>query len=160
MEKDDLSVYNREFVLLAERFNFKPSTAMSARYWAFLCERMTTPQFIKACATLYATARFFPAPLEFVEAVTGKADDNARRCWAAIMTAVKGASQPTLDAIGALAFRELGGMGYVNSLDWGGLRWAEKDFVALYRLEWQVRHLDALPAAQKNILEIEADDDN
>ena len=72
----DLDTFNEEWAALAGRFGKADNATQAAAFYDFLTDRMETPDFVAAARTLWANARWFPRPVDFL--LVGAADEWAR----------------------------------------------------------------------------------
>jgi hypothetical protein len=62
----DLDIFEEEWTALAGRFGKANDKEQGAAYYVFLSERMQTEDFVAAARTLWADARWFPRPVDFL----------------------------------------------------------------------------------------------
>lgn len=74
----DKKVFHREWVPLAARFGKEENVGQEAAYWAFLNPLMGDEEFTAAARTIWATAKWFPRPADFLLV-------NAAAEWAGVM---------------------------------------------------------------------------
>lgn len=86
----DENVFKREWAVICDRLNRTPSRATAARYYQVLSRRMNTEQFVAAAEHVFATARYFPTPAEFLEAVEGETEERAAEDWSLCQRVMSG----------------------------------------------------------------------
>lgn len=103
---------------LCARFGKEPDARQSAAYYGFLSERMETDEFLRAARTLWATAKWFPRPADFLG--LGASDD-----WQLVLNSAAAYNPPDaswhehwkqLSPRGAAAARQLGGISAIKPL--------------------------------------------
>lgn len=89
--------FARWMVLLAERHNRPVSKALLAAYYHALCDELGEEEFDLAARILFRSFRWWPTPVDFVEAVRPPLDPRvaATRAMTALRKAVKKTSEGT-----------------------------------------------------------------
>lgn len=62
----DRKEFLKAWQAIEERFGRTPDPKMAAMYLAFLTEQMETAEFLAAARTIWATAKFWPRPADFL----------------------------------------------------------------------------------------------
>lgn len=127
----DRSEFTRAWKHLCSRFGKQDDGEQAAAYLRYLDDQISTQEFMGAARALWATAKWFPRPVDFLLVAAG--DD-----WQAVLSAAAGFSPPGWDWTthwdamsprAQEACKRLGGMDAVRKL------W-EKDLVKL-KSEWE-----------------------
>ena len=124
----------------AEMFEKEVSDALHEIYFNALDE-LSEDQIRHAANVLTKTARFFPKPVDFLEAVKGSPADRELRMEAAALDAWESLScNPDVyttvtieDPAAARALVELGGWIEFCNIPADEMKWAKKDFVRAYK---------------------------
>lgn len=85
----DRRVFTAEFTLLLERFGRDPHQLLIARYFDYLNARLTTEEFTAAARKIFEEARYWPAPIDFIEAAKGDPKRLAAEAWGQLLTAAQ-----------------------------------------------------------------------
>lgn len=132
-------VFTKYLTLLCERFGrAAPSKPLTRVYYEHVAHAMTDAQFEQASRVLLATARWFPAPADFLTAGEQPADERARIVWAEIVDSVSQVKpMPAMSENTRRALSAIGGTWALRSdLHTGALRKGFiETFVALEHAE-------------------------
>src|SRR5690606_10359412 len=85
----DRRVFTAEFTLLLDRFGRDPHQLLIARYFGYLNARLTTEEFTAAARKIFEEARYWPAPIDFIEAAKGDPKRLAAEAWGQLLTAAQ-----------------------------------------------------------------------
>jgi len=84
----DEAIFAKAWAMLKERFHTEASEDQTRAYFAYLRNRITTEEFREAAATVWATNRFFPRPVDFL--IVG-----ASREWGLLLRAANSFNPPS-----------------------------------------------------------------
>jgi hypothetical protein len=121
---------------LAEVFNAEMSEMKLAIYEEAL-SRFTDEQVQAAINYAAGTMRFFPKPVELIEAIEGSKEEQATLAWESLLNAIthEGAYRTIDFEDGRIskAVRMLGGWQEICMTPTKKLQWLCKDFIAVYK---------------------------
>lgn len=89
----ELHTFSRAWDRLRARFGRPTDPDEAADYHAYLSAQMDEPQFLAACQVLWANARWFPRPVDFV--LVGATGD-----WRLVLLAMDGYAPPAWSWVG------------------------------------------------------------
>lgn len=127
----DRNEFQSAWAMLCERFGKTYEGNQAAAYYRYLNDQMDTEGFVRAARALWATARWFPRPADFL--LVGAAGE-----WALVLAAAEAYTPPAwewsqhwqrMTERGREACRAIGGMTTIRAL------W-ERDVTKL-KAEWE-----------------------
>ena len=130
----DLEVFEQEFSVLLDRFNYPASHPVLRRYYECLSAQLTTEQFVEAAKRVFIEDDFFPSPKRIVEKVKEGLGETALNEWNALMESIARNERCELSASGGFALKSIGGLqtvGFANSHS--ELPRLRKEFIAVYQ---------------------------
>jgi hypothetical protein len=132
----DEAKFKEYLTALCEIHDKKISPLLVSLYWKVL-EQFTDEQCIRAFKALIYETRYFPKPVEFIEAIRGKNGDRATAAWIEVLETVKRVghyqsvrfSDPVIHA----AIESMGGWVRVaGDMKADDEKWKQKEFERLY----------------------------
>lgn len=105
----DKIVFSEELKDLADWFSKSISDSMKARLYLILSSELSTEEFQQSIIWAYKNCKFFPAPIELINAVLGTLDDRALIDWANISR-----DTSLLYPVGRKALQAIGGSSTVR----------------------------------------------
>lgn len=126
------TVFTREFTLLLERFARDPHQLMTQRYFEYLDQHLTTPEFEQAARQIFAEDQYWPAPIRFLHAAKGDPQQQARQEWDALIAEATAGKLADLTDQGMLALRAIGGWSTVAYANQAALPSLRKAFLESY----------------------------
>jgi hypothetical protein len=127
----DPEAFNRAWAAICTRFGREVDDDQAGMYFDYLDDQMSTAAFLQAARGVWATARYFPRPADFL--LIGASGE-----WALVLTAAAGFCGPEWKWVESWkrmsprcqeACKSLGGMDAIRAL-------MEKDLIKL-KLEWE-----------------------
>jgi hypothetical protein len=120
---------------LCELHDKKLSQTLADIYWESL-KQFTDEQCIKVFKELILTSRFFPKPVDFIEILNGKKQDQATIAWIEVLGAVKSIgnyqsvkfSNPAIHSV----INAMGGWPQLCLMESKEEKWKQKEFERLY----------------------------
>lgn len=113
IDKDE---YKRAWSAIVERFGKDFNPKIAAQYYEFLNGQMETAEFLAAARTIWASAKWFPRPCDFL--VVGMGDDWRRvDVWAdpALSEAERNEKWAKLSPRAQEAVKRIGGLNAIRS---------------------------------------------
>lgn len=128
----------KEFmIVLFELFDKPMSEMLMSIYWKTL-EPFTDAECQKAFETVIATARFFPKPVDFIEALQGKEEDRAARAWLLVAHAIRRVgnykSVKFVDPAIHSVIQDMGGWVKLCDTLEKDMTWRQREFENLYSI--------------------------
>jgi hypothetical protein len=155
------STWDREWSVLEARWTEKP-VEMQARYYEFLNDVFDTDQeFVEACAAVFVSREFFPAPMDFLMVRAGADYFEVMKALPNVSAAMsKEQYNRALDRVSPLGRRVLKQMGGSRMMgesrsDWNRLR---SQWLECYAMTIQ-EEARSLPHVKRRIHGSEADRD-
>lgn len=130
----DQEIFKREWRVLCERWNRKPSVQLTARYFQAITEHLDTEAFLWACRVLFAKNEFFPTPDQFIQAVRQPADAAALNQWDLCLRVMEGEdvlSRMTPEGQRTVAL--FGGVKQLRNTPLESVPFVRRDFLAHFR---------------------------
>jgi len=121
---------------LGELFDKTISDPLKNIYWKIL-EPFPDEDCEKAFNQIIATCKFFPKPVEFLEILRGRSEDDSTRAWILVDEAMrKHGNYSSLDFGEPKIHRiveMLGGWDYLGTITEEEWKWKRKEFESLYQ---------------------------
>lgn len=96
----DRRTFDRELVLLFDRFGRELGTPTVNRYYQFLADRLTTAAFEAAAKEIFEQDTFWPSPQRFIDAAAGgSSQDLAEAAWTQVLTWAQRGEYPPLETL-------------------------------------------------------------
>jgi hypothetical protein len=112
----DRRAFTRSWQEILTRFGRDPEPGQAAAYYEYLSEQMDTEQFLAAARALWATARYFPRPADFLLMGAGGEWDTVRLAMEGVSTQSWAGHWRTLSARSQDACRALGGVPHMADM--------------------------------------------
>jgi hypothetical protein len=128
----------KEYMTVLSDLHDKPLSELTIRlYWKAL-EPFTDDECQKAFEALILSSRFFPKPVDFIEVLRGKTEDQATRAWLKVAKAISriGNYQSVQfdDLVIHSAIQGMGGWPKICQSLEKDMPWCQKEFERLYGL--------------------------
>ncbi|NPU82986.1 MAG: hypothetical protein HPY65_00750 [Syntrophaceae bacterium] len=135
MKNDRL--FKSYMLAMGEVFNKQLTPLLHSLYWKAL-EPFSDEDCERAFKDLIFTSKFFPKPVEFVELLQGKKEDQATRAWIKVVEAVRRIGSYSSvrfdDPVIHSVFKFWGGWGVTATWKDADLKWKGLEFEKLYRV--------------------------
>ncbi len=145
----DTKEFNRAWKTLCRRFNRDLDGEEAAMYHKWLSERMDTDRFLEAARHLWATCKFFPAPVEFLEAVRPSVEAEALEQWERCEHVMGGSKQALMrmSPTGRRTVQLLGGIDRLRNTKLDELQFVRRDFLKLFGDAEEIHRRENQPTA-------------
>jgi len=134
MKKNEMVVYY--LTILSEMYNKKISESVSIVYWKVL-NGYSQEDLENAFNEVIKTSKYFPKPVEIIEAITGGKDDRSLTAWSKVIEAAKKygyySSIDFGDPLIARAISLIGGWKSICNTNLDDIVWVQKEFERVYK---------------------------
>ena len=122
--------------ILADLYNRKLSESLTIMYIKIL-EKYSYKDLEEAFKKVIATAKFFPKPVEIIEALSGSKEDRTLSAWMVVHDSIRKhghyASVDFGDPLIVKAINQMGGWNKLCSQTSDQLIWDQKEFERIYK---------------------------